>query len=473
MKRTLSLFFISLLLYTPVSFARTDIWQALRQSFTLEDTTRQPEVRAQIEYLKKHPAYLQSFAVNARPYLYYILENLKKQDMPGEIALLPMIESNYNPFAYSKAGAAGLWQLMPGTGSGLGVKQNWWYDGRRGVISSTKAALTYLKYLHKFFAGNWILAFAAYDSGEGTVQRAVQRNQRFHRSTRFWSLALPRETQAYLPRLLALVSIIKYPRYYGVTLPYEPYQPYFETVDIPHQLDLTKAAKHAGMSYKDLLQLNPGHNRWATAPNGPKQLLLPIDMTATFLASQGLATDASKTTWHRHKVAPGESLSVIAHHYNTRVNLIKSINQLKSDTIKVGQLILLPDVKQLPSNSIKQAQAHANRLQRTIASVGPHKAVHVIQKNDSLSFIAKRYHVKESEIIYWNQLEGNKPLITGDNLIIWQARAKKNSRYTVKKGDSLSTIAKRFHVSMNQLKQWNHLNKSGLIRINQQLIVAL
>ena len=153
------------------------VWTQMRIAFSLPHYTKQEQVKRQIEWIRKHPSYIHQLAKRSEPYIYYILKQVKKRHMPGEIALLPMIESAYNPFAHSHAGAAGLWQLMPGTGTGLGLRQDWWYDGRRGIHSSTNAALNYLDYLNQFFNQNWILAIAAYDSGEGTVQRAVNKNK--------------------------------------------------------------------------------------------------------------------------------------------------------------------------------------------------------------------------------------------------------------------------------------------------------
>ena len=231
MKRLLIVLLILLISNISHSYSN-DLWRELSSNFKLKDQSSQADVKKQIRWLLAHPTYLDDFAKNSAPYIFYILEEIKKQGLPGELALLPMIESNYNPFAYSHAGAAGLWQLMPGTSSGLGIKQNWWYDGRRGIISSTYAALSYMRYLNRFFKGNWMLSIAAYDAGEGTVQRAVRKNYNTGNSTNFWFLPLPRETKAYLPRLLAMASIIKYPNYFGIKLPSQDYKAYFSKVKI-------------------------------------------------------------------------------------------------------------------------------------------------------------------------------------------------------------------------------------------------
>jgi membrane-bound lytic murein transglycosylase D len=449
--------------------AERDLWQVLRQSFKLRDQSSQPEVKAQIRYLKAHPAYFNAFAKNSKRYIYYILETIKSQRLPGELALLPMIESNYNPFAYSKAGAAGLWQLMPGTGSGLGVKQDWWYDGRRGIMNSTRAALSYLQYLNRFFGGNWILSFAAYDSGEGTVQRAILRNQRERKSTRFWSLPLPRETQAYLPRLLAFVSIIKYPKYFGMTLPRESYGPAFQEIEVGSQIDLTHAAKLANITYADMLKLNPGHNRWATAPSKTQTLLLPIDKVALFKKNLTTLPKSERVAWARHKVAAGETLGLIAQKEKSSLPLIKEVNHLKSNVIIEGQTLLIPASKNLSHHNLTEAKKQSAIHQSNY--IGPHRVIHVIQKNDTPQKLSRKYHVKAGEIAFWNQLKPGTPLKTGEKLILWQ---KKPSRFTyrVKKGDSLSKIAARFHISQQRIKQWNPTlkNKPFLI-INQKLIV--
>lgn len=450
-------------------YADRDLWLVLRQSFKLRDQSHQPEVMAQIRYLKAHPAYFSAFARNSRRYIYYILESIKSERLPGEIALLPMIESNYNPFAYSRAGAAGLWQLMPGTGSGLGVKQDWWYDGRRGILNSTRAALSYLSYLNNFFNGNWTLSFAAYDSGEGTVQRAIQSNMKRGKDTDFWSLPLPRETQAYLPRLLALASIIKYPKYFGVSLPYEMYSPAFQEIEVGSQIDLTHAAKLAHMSYRELLKYNPGHNRWATAPSQTQTLLIPIDKVDTFQNNLAKVPKNELVNWSRHKVIEGETLGNIALKEKSNIKLIKEINHLKTNHIKSGQTLLIPATKNMSAHRV--AIAKKEREFNINKHIGPHQVIHIAQKNDTLQSLTKKYHVKESQIIFWNQLTAKPSIKTGDKIVIWQ-KIPMPFIYRVRKGDSLSRIAQRFRLKQRDLKRWNPtLYSNSRLKIKQRLIV--
>ena len=286
----LSLVFCSLSNYqTAYSQTTPSVWDVLRKQFALSHEVTQPEVQIQLRWLVSHPNYLRKLT-QSEPYMYHIITEIKKRHMPGEIALIPMIESSYDPFAYSGAGAAGLWQLMPGTGTDLGLKQDWWFDGRRSIGPATDAALNYLLYLHKFFNGNWILAFAAYDSGEGTMARIIKNSGQSGNNIHFWSLPVPTETKAYIPRLLALAEIIQNPQRYHIELPDIPHAPYFEEVNIGSQIDLSHAAKLAGISYQDLIKLNPGFNRWATAPYRPYKLLIPASKVEDF--SRNLAIKA-------------------------------------------------------------------------------------------------------------------------------------------------------------------------------------
>lgn len=441
-----------------LAYARqSDLWVELSRSFKLKDQSTQPEVKQQIKWLLMHPDYMAAFAKNSKPYIYFILEEIKRQNLPGELALMPMIESNYNPFAYSHAGAAGLWQLMPGTGSGLGVKQNWWYDGRRGVISSTNAALDYLKYLNNFFKGDWLHAIAAYDSGEGTVRRSINRNLASNKATHFWALGLPKETQAYVPRLFALISIIKYPRYFGATLPPQTYEPYFAEVPITSQIDLNHAAKLAEVPYDEILKLNPGHNRWTTAPNKHNNtLLVPINSVDTFLANLEQAPKSShQANWIRHIVKSGESLSVIAQKYRSAVTSIIQINQLKNAQIKIGQQLLIPQTPlHLTPNVVSEAQKRM-AINHSL-KVGPHKQViHIVQKGETLQSISQKYHVKPAEIVFWNQLKSNS-LNNSAKLLIWQKKLiYRGKNYIVKAGDTLSGIAHKLNISLSKIKSLN------------------
>lgn len=305
-------------------------------------------MQEQIRWLISHPSYINKVSSQSEPYIYHVLGEIKKRKLPGELALLPMIESAYDPFAYSGAGAAGIWQLMPRTGSDLGLKQDWWFDGRRSIGPSTDAALNYLVYLNKYFSGNWILAIAAYDSGEGTISRALKSTARNGRKVQFWNLPVPRETKVYIPRLLALAEIINNPKRYKISLPNIPYLPYFEEVNIGSQIDLNHAAKLAGISYKELIKLNPGYNRWTTAPYKPFKLLIPAEKVERFNLNLSNIPEDKRVNWTKHQVKRGDSLDAIAKRYHTTVNLIKQLNQLTSNKVQLNQSLLIPSSKNSP-----------------------------------------------------------------------------------------------------------------------------
>lgn len=268
-----------------------DVWQRIRSNLNLT-IPKNSRVASQRDWFVKHPTYLTRVAKRAEPFLFYIVEELEANNMPIEIALLPIVESAFDPFAYSHGRASGMWQFVPGTGKRFGMKQNWWYDGRRDVVASTQGAIEYLKYLNEFFDGDWMLALAAYNSGEGRVRRAVRKNQKKNLPTDFWSLDLPKETRAYVPKLLALADIVKRSDELKIKLHEIENSSVLTQVNIGSQLDLAKAAQLAELSLTELQRLNPGFNRWATDPDGPHYLLLPSHKVAVF--EEGLAKLSKK-----------------------------------------------------------------------------------------------------------------------------------------------------------------------------------
>lgn len=397
--------------------AAANVWEVLRSEFSLNHEVTRPEVQQQIRWIATHPSYIQKLARQSEPYIYHIITELKKRRLPGEIALVPMVESSYDPFAYSGAGAAGLWQLMPGTGTELGLKQDWWFDGRRSIRPSTNAALSYLSYLHDFFNGDWILAFAAYDAGEGSLARIIKNSQPRGRAVSFWSLNVPNETRAYIPRLLALAEVIQNPTRYHVILPDIPHIPYFEEVNIGSQIDLSHAAKLAGISYKDLIKLNPGYNRWATAPYRPYKLLIPADKVSDFRINLANVPEDKRVSWTRHQVSAGDNLVLIAQRYHTTVNLIKELNQLKSNAIKKGQFVLIPSIKNAPAAPVVKTPPLTT--QHFIATK-QYKVIHIVQQKESYPQLQRTYGVSAREIQTWNHLNANVPLKPGQQLIIWK-----------------------------------------------------
>ncbi len=454
-------------------FYTRNIWNTLASDFSLPDETPEsPEVRAQINWYMRNQVYLKKIAEQARPYLYYIHQQVRRRGLPGELALLPMIESNYDPFAYSKVGASGLWQMMPGTASGFGIKVDWWYDGRRDIIASTNAALDYFSYLGNFFDNQWLLAIAAYDTGEGTVNQAVQYNAKLGKSTSFWSLHLSKETESYVPKLLALATIIKNPSEYPVNLPNIPNQAYLATVNVGSQIDLARVARMSHMSLQALAQLNPGFNRWATDPNIPTRILLPVDKAAQFERSLKQLPIDQRVTWVRYKVKTGDNLSSIADKYKTTLTLLRAVNHLKSNEIHISQTLLIPTAtSQLTKIVLKSEQLYFSSLHRKLPEV--HITNYAVRAGDSLDSIARKYDVKSREIRFWNGLKNGAKLKPGKKLIIWPPKRKKshasaNTTYKVKPGDSLTGIAKKYHTTVAAILKKNHI-KHNLIRINQKL----
>ncbi|MDR9437605.1 MAG: transglycosylase SLT domain-containing protein, partial [Thiohalophilus sp.] len=310
-----------------------DIWQRIRTGFDLPDSDHR-RVEQQLSWYARNPEYMQRVAQRARPYLYYIVETLEQYDLPLEIALLPIVESAFQPFAYSHGRASGIWQFIPATGRLYGLKQNWWYDGRRDIYASTEAAAKFLKRMHDYYDGDWMHALASYNSGIGNVNRAIRRNKARQRPIDFFSLNLPRETEAYVPKLLALKKLIAAPQDYGIQLDPIPDEPYFARVDIQGQIDLAKAAELAELDLDELYRLNPGYNRWATAPDGPHYLLLPIESVATFETRLAELDRHQMVTWQRHRIRQGDTLSGIADRYNTSINTIKRINRLRGNLLR-------------------------------------------------------------------------------------------------------------------------------------------
>lgn len=452
----------------------TDVWQRVSDGlhFTIPDDRR---VDVQKNWYLKHPEYMKRVVKRAQPFLHYIVGEIEKRDMPMELVLLPIVESAFDPFAYSHGRASGMWQFIPGTGKRFGMDQTWWYDGRRDVVASTQGALDYLTYLVNMFDGDWLHALAAYNSGEGRVSRAIRANKKAGKPTDFWHLNLPRETRAYVPKLLALADILKNRDTYAYAWPAVENVAVIDIVDIGSQVDLAFAADLAGMSLKELHALNPGFNRWATSPDGPHRLVMPIDKAVDFSEALAKIDRNDRLNWVRYEVKPGDSLSEIASEYHTTIQVIKQVNDLSSNTIRVGQPIMVPvALKALDSYSLSQGERLAS-TQSTKRSA--HKITHTVKSGDTLWDIARKYQVPTKKLASWNGMAPTDMLRLGKKLVVWQdtQQAKnadaiiKQVTYTVRNGDSLSRIASKFNVRINDISKWNDINRKRYLQPGQKL----
>ena len=328
----------------PASNIEGSIWQRMFSLYALPDIEN-PRIDEEIEKFLKYPSRLVSVQRRAEPYLYLIMDELEAKKLPGELALLPVIESSYRANVSSPASAAGLWQFIPSTGRSFGLKQNWWYDGRRDVYSSTQAATRYLKQLNKSVDGDWFLTLASYNVGVGNVKKAIKKNKQEELETNYWALDLPKETMDYVPKLLALAKIFANAEKYNLPLKPIPDKPFFKVVNIQSQLDLKKAARLAGMSFKDLFILNPAFNRVITAPDGPHRLLVKIDKAGTFQRKLAKLPENKRVKWTEHKIKEGEDLKTIAKQHKTSVKDLLKVNDLKKQQakeIKVGKVLKIP-----------------------------------------------------------------------------------------------------------------------------------
>ncbi len=453
----------------------TDLWQRIRDGYAIKVTQKlHPDTEQQLTRFINQPDYINIVAERARPYLHYIVDELERRGMPLELALLPVVESAYQPFAFSSGSAAGIWQFIPGTGKVYGLDQNWWYDGRRDILESTRAALDYLQKLHNDF-GNWQLALAAYNSGEGTVGRAIKRNIRLGKDTDFWSLDLPKETSAYVPKLLAIAEIIKQPRKYNLTLTSIDNSPFLTVVETGSQFDLALAAKLAGITTDEIYQLNPGYNRWATTPDGPHRIVLPVTQADIFQQALESMPIEDRVQWTRHKIHSGDTLDLIAKHYKTTVSVLKKANGLTSSFIRAGKSLLIPVAEgkttEYPLNVTQEMPTNMND------TIKGHKIIHTVVVGDTWWDIAKANNVAIKQLTQWNDLTSKDTLHLGQKLVIWQTKGSisslKKINYITKIGDSFWKISQQFKVSIAELLEWNGLSERTLLQPGQNLTLHI
>jgi len=470
----------------PVNRRPDDVWERLRSKFSLPPQNNR-RLDQQLKWYARHPEYMKRVSERAVPYLHYIAETAEAMNIPSEIALLPIVESAFKPFAYSHGRASGIWQFIPATGKRFGLKQNWWYDGRRDVYASTIAAFELLTRLQKQFKGDWLLALAAYNSGERNVHRAIRKNKRRGKPTDFWHLKLPPETRAYVPKLLALKRIIAEPEKYNIKLTKIGNEPYFEKVETLSQIDLARIAELSELPLDDVYKLNPAFNRWATSPNGPHYILLPIKQAAIFKERLAKLPPTKRIQWVRHKIKNGETLSTIANKYHTSISSIKKVNRIRKTFLRAGRSLTIP-VASKSQRSYKYSANQRLRKQQSIPRNGI-KISHIVQPGDTFWSLSRRHKVNIRSLAKWNGMAPRDTLRPGQKLIIWSRTGIKVSHndpanlsipkrrsitqrigYRVRNGDSLARIASKFRVSVRQLLRWNkRLNKSKYLQPGQRV----
>ncbi|WAR44216.1 lytic transglycosylase [Methylomonas rapida] len=443
------------------------VWDRMLSLYALPEIDN-ARIDREVNFYLRNPEYLSRVQQRAEPYLFFILNEIEAKNIPGELALLPVVESAFRPDAESPAQASGLWQFIPPTGRLYGLEQNSWYDGRRDVIESTQAATTFLKQLSEEFNNDWLLALASYNAGKGNIRHAMDKNISQGLPTDYWSLDLNSETSAYVPRLLAIAKIFANPEKYNVNLHRIANEPYFELVDVKSQIDLGKAAEMAQTPLDEFIKLNPGFNRLSTAPNGPHRLLVPVEKADTFKEKLAGLPEHELIKWEHHTVGKRETLKSIAQSHHTTIEQIQEVNHMASNEVAQGETLLIP----MSYKAIK------GQDEPVVAAVEPKappkpqvsKQEYTVKKGDTLWTVARHFSVDQDDILTWNKLSKKSGLKPGQKLTIKKtggniqvastAPSFKQISYTVKPGDTLAQISKKFKVDVTDLRKWNNVPKN-------------
>ncbi len=441
-----------------------NLWADMIAGFQLDRHTEQKRVQQELRWLQRHPSYLHRMQGRLGRHLAYIHAEVEARGMPSELALLPIVESALDPYAFSHGGAAGLWQFIPATATRFGLERNWWYEGRRDPVAATDAALDYLQVLHNRF-DDWYLALAGYNAGEGNVSRAKRRAPE---GAGFFELKLPRETSAYVPRLLALAELVANPEALGVTLPELSPEIPFEVVSTGSQMDLSVISRVTEIDVETLYLWNPALNQWSTPPQGPHHLILPNELAANAAARIAAVPADERVEWLRVTVRSGDTLSQLAARHRTDVASLKQANGLRNSRITAGDSLLIPKTPAAISNSI------TSRNQGT---------TYVVQNGDSLWTISRAHNIPINKLMKTNHVGPKDYLRVGQKLTLpggstspmavsaaREAQIRK-VRYGVRRGDSLARIASKFNVRVNDIVSWNKLNAKDYLQPGQTLLL--
>ena len=474
-----------------------DLFQRLRHGFAMPDINDDLVLYHQQWYMNR-PDYMRRMVDRSSRYLYHIVDELDKRGMPMELALLPMVESAYNPMANSRSKASGLWQFIPATGKRYNLDQNWWKDERRDIVASTAAALDYLQSIYTMH-GDWHLALASYNWGEGAVGRAIGKNRSQGLPTDYLSLTMPQETRNYVPKLQALKNIFRSPPLLAqLDLPQVPNKPFFATVTTDSHIDVKVAAKLAEMPVQEFVALNPAHNRPVIKSDTP--LVIPAEKLETFVSNLESHEDENKplSAWQTYTMRPGDKLEKIAPRFGMTVANLKAVNGIK------GKIPLSPGLTLLVAGQDKgkaldmAALPEQPRLPDVAQEPVEKSRTHTVRKGETLPTIARHYGTTSAELKRINHLRGDK-IAVGTHLQLVAAKepekkpkgtedrsaeksaakgapsqakqaaaqkpagkAAKTTRYTVRRGDTVYSIARQFKVGTDDLLRWNRISPDAL-----------
>jgi membrane-bound lytic murein transglycosylase D len=459
-----------------------NIWDRIRNGYNLPSVDNAP-INNQLRWYSNNQKHVNHVTTLCQPYLHYVVSEMEANGLPLELTLLPIIESSYDPTVISPSHAAGIWQFIPQTGKHFGLKKNNWYDGRKDVIASTDAAIRYLKILHTMFDNDWLLAIAAYNAGEGTVRRAIDKNKRAGKPTDFWSLPLSKQTQSYVPHLLALSKVIADPQRYDLTLNPIANDPYFVKIDVASQINLAQAAKLADIDAGILKKLNSGFNGWLTHPTESCPVLVPVADAAAFTLQLESLPKLTIQQWQEHTVKKGDTLG------------------------SIGQRLQIPLSAPIPDTAITEAEKllAERKQQKELGKI----TYYIVKSGDNLWSIAKAQNISRDALAQLNNLSPTSTLKAGQKLLVLNqatfnkaildkttaektivakttfetttsekqtAQAVINSRkitYTIQTGDTLTKIASRFNVTKKEILEWNEVKDESYIHPNQELVIMM
>jgi len=418
-------------------------WKVLKNEATVKDYEIDDLTLYYMNQHLKNVDLFENYLRNSYYFLYYVIEELKRNDLPIELAFLPFIESSYDPFSISSSGAVGLWQIMPKTAELLGLRENWWIEERHDPYKSTDAAIRYIDYLYKRFNKDIYLALVAYNAGPTFTSKAIQRNIRRTSNFSYKDLPLSAQTRNYIPKFLALIELINNNEKYNIDLPEIPYAKVVDKISFEEQIEILNFSDFLNLKPELLYKLNAGYTKWATDPNMVSTFYIPIESKINYERNGQEYIQSQKINWISHDVSRGESLWVLAKKYRTSIDIIRQVNQLESDTLSINQVLLIP-VGQASSNILIPFEAH------------------VVSEGDTLWSLARKFGVSEKKIVDMNNLADGSVLKIGQVLNIGNKNIYRNIEskkrtilYSVKQGDNLSKISKLFNVSIKTIKQDN------------------